>query len=105
MKSTQAYHDSKFLPEVWGLYAGGVAVLVLRSFVRLRTVGIRKFKGDDYLIIFVLFCYTGDAVASSLTYQYGTNVDYTQQQLAAFNHEEISNIIFGSKMELFAWYT
>ncbi|KAK5127580.1 hypothetical protein LTR85_006920 [Meristemomyces frigidus] len=105
MKSTQAYHNPEFLREVWGLYGVGVAVLVLRSLVRLRTVGLRKFQGDDYIIIFVLFCYTADAVASTLAYQYGTNVDYTPQQLAAFDHEQISNIVFGSKMELFAWYT
>ncbi|KAK4549756.1 hypothetical protein LTR36_005057 [Oleoguttula mirabilis] len=105
MKSTQAYHDPQYFGEVWGLYAVGIIVLLARICVRLRTVGVRKFQGDDYLILFVIFCYTADAVLCTLTYQYGTNVDYTAAQLAQFNDAEIQNIIFGSKMELLAWYS
>jgi hypothetical protein len=62
MGSTQAYHEPEFLREVWGLYGLGVLILFLRFATRLRTVGVRQSKGDDYMAIVVLFCYTADAV-------------------------------------------
>ncbi|KXL43633.1 hypothetical protein M433DRAFT_43595, partial [Acidomyces richmondensis BFW] len=98
-------HDPEFLKEVWGLFGVGCLVLVLRFIVRLRTVGIRKFEGDDYLVILVLLCYTADAVTVTLTYLNGSNVDYTPEALKKLDPQENEQVIFGSKMQLFAWYT
>lgn len=53
MGSTQVYHDPKFLREVWGLFGVGLCIILFRIIVRLRTIGIRQFQGDDYLTIFV----------------------------------------------------
>ena len=103
MTSTQAYHDTEFLKEVWGLYAVGVTVLLLRSAIRLRTVGLRGFQGDDYVSILVLLCYTADAVTVDLTFRYGSNVDYTPAKLAQFDRQQMHQVIFGSRMQLFAW--
>ncbi|KAK3678406.1 hypothetical protein LTR78_001703 [Recurvomyces mirabilis] len=105
MTSTQAYHDTEFLKEVWGLYAVGVTVLLLRSAIRVRTVGLRGFQGDDYVSILVLLCYTADAVTVDLTFHYGSNVDYSPAKLVGFNQQQIDQIIFGSRCQLAAWYT
>lgn len=39
-------------------YALGVLILILRHIVRLRTVGLQGYQGDDYLSILVCFFIT-----------------------------------------------
>ncbi|KAF2163906.1 hypothetical protein M409DRAFT_25683 [Zasmidium cellare ATCC 36951] len=107
MGSTQVYHDASYLEEVWALFGVGVVILIVRFLVRLRTVGLRQFQGDDYMSFVVLGCYTADAVTVTLVYLEGSNVDYIGQEerLATFNKAQISDVVHGSKMELVAWYT
>lgn len=119
-----AYHDPKFLQEVWGLFAGGqsikiihcgypvltlsipgAAVLVTRLAVRARTVGIRQFCGDDYISLVVLLCYIGDAVTVDLTYRFGTNVDFSQAEFIDMSTSDLQEIMTGSKLQLLAWYS
>jgi hypothetical protein len=80
-------------------------VLLTRLAVRARTVGIRQFCGDDYISLIVLLCYIGDAVTVDLTYRFGTNVDFTQDQLLGMTEAERQQVITGSKLELLAWYS
>lgn len=87
------------------MFGVGATVLIVRFLVRLRTVGIRNFQGDDYLAIVVLICYLGDALIVSFTYWLGTNSDFTPDQLATFDDEQIRRITIGSRLELTAWYT
>ena len=101
--STQAYHDPSFLKEVWGLFGVGVAIMAVRFIVRTRAVGVRGFEGDDWVAIAVLLCYTCDAVTVELCYKWGTNVDFTPEQLEAFNNKDQHKIELGSKMQLLAW--
>lgn len=53
----------------------------------------------------VLLCYIGDAVTVDLTYRFGTNVDFTQDQLMSMTDAERQQVITGSKLELLAWYS
>ncbi|KAH9818180.1 hypothetical protein Tdes44962_MAKER05374 [Teratosphaeria destructans] len=103
--STQPYHNPEFLREVWILYAIGLLVLGLRFAVRIRSVGFKGWQGDDYMAIVVIFCYTADAVTVTETYFKGSNVDFAATRIAVFSHGEQQHIIFGSKMQLIAWYT
>ncbi|KXT07693.1 hypothetical protein AC578_10247 [Pseudocercospora eumusae] len=105
MGSTQVYHDPSFLREVWVLFGIGVGIVLARFAVRLRTVGWRNFAGDDYLSIAVLACYTADAIAVTITYLEGSNVDYTAAQIGRLTDDQVGRVVYGSKMELFAWYT
>ncbi|KAK1995755.1 hypothetical protein LX36DRAFT_150633 [Colletotrichum falcatum] len=54
--------DDTYLPEIWTWYAIGVLVIVLRYAVRIRTVGIDGFRGDDYLALLRRKRLTGWAV-------------------------------------------
>lgn len=83
----------------------GSAVLLTRLAVRVRTVGIRQFSGDDYISMLVFLCYIGDAVSVDMTYHLGTNVDFTQERLLGMSESERQNVITGSKLELLAWYS
>jgi len=77
--------------------------LILRTAVRLRTVGIRNFKGDDYTTLAVFICYVGDAVSVTFAYHLGTNLDFTQEQLTKMTPAQIHTIGIGSRVETLAW--
>ncbi|KAF5858998.1 hypothetical protein ETB97_003489 [Aspergillus alliaceus] len=42
------YSDKSFLPEQWAEFGFGVLIIFVRMGVRIRTVGLRGFQGDDY---------------------------------------------------------
>ena len=42
-----------FLLEDWLEYGFGVCIIFLRYCIRIRTVGLRGFQGDDYMTILV----------------------------------------------------
>jgi hypothetical protein len=42
--------------ELWTLYSFGVAVTLLRTYARVRAVGFRNLKADDYLIWVAVVC-------------------------------------------------
>ena len=121
-------NEPSFLHEVWGLFAvgqssivpgrepcddqslltlpyPGASILLLRLAVRIRTVGIRNFDGDDYISLIVLLCYIGDAVTVDLTYQLGSNVDFTKSELEAMSPSDLNEVVIGSRLQLLAWYS
>lgn len=52
----------QFIEEAWSLYGIGLCVLFLRFAIRLRTVGIRGFRGDDAFAFLLIIFFTLDAV-------------------------------------------
>ncbi|KAM3420108.1 hypothetical protein BST61_g3410 [Cercospora zeina] len=70
MGSTQVYHDQPYLIEVWVLFGVGVLVFLARFIVRIRTVGLRQFAGDDYMAMLVLACYTADAATVTIACEF-----------------------------------
>ena len=103
MLSTQKYHDDTYLAESWILYGIGVFVILLRWLVRIRTVGISNFQGDDYLTFVVLACYTSDAVAVKHIQHHGSNVDWTKEEMMAMTDQERGWIAYGSKLQFLCW--
>ncbi|KXS97376.1 hypothetical protein AC578_9605 [Pseudocercospora eumusae] len=103
--STQAYHDVSFVEEVWTWFAIGTVAISARSIVRLRTVHWSKLQGDDYLALAVWLCFLCDSVTITLIYYYGSNVDFTSEEISKMSQCQIDRIRLGSKMQLLAWYT
>jgi hypothetical protein len=52
----------QFLEEAWSLYGIGITVLFLRFAIRLRTVGIWGFRGDDAFAFLLIAFFTLGAV-------------------------------------------
>lgn len=105
MLSTQRYHDPTYLHESWILYGVGVFIIVVRFLIRIRTVGIKNFQGDDYLSLVVLACYTSDAVAVKEIQFHGSNVDWSKDEMLAMTDQERRWITHGSKLQFLCWYT
>ncbi|KAH8900496.1 hypothetical protein GQ53DRAFT_619057, partial [Thozetella sp. PMI_491] len=95
-----------FLPEVWAFLGVGYSVLFLRFAVRIKTVGIRGFQGDDLLVAMVALLYGFDAGSVYIIYYSGTNVEVGARPAnRTLSSDEIAQFEYGSKMELAAWYS
>jgi len=100
----QAYHDPVFLREIWALFTIGMLVFFIRSMVRLRTVGFRGLQGDDAFALVAAIVYTACTVATYFVYHLGSNLDFSEEEMANMTVSEQESLVLGSKMELVAWY-
>ncbi|KAF3764232.1 hypothetical protein M406DRAFT_232985, partial [Cryphonectria parasitica EP155] len=83
----------------------GVLVISLRYVVRIRTVGIRNFAGDDYLMLLVLALWTIDAVIVEITYYTGGSIDVTPEVLPYLSERDIAILMYGTKWEYASFFT
>ncbi|KAF6815465.1 hypothetical protein CMUS01_12440 [Colletotrichum musicola] len=97
--------DETFLREIWTWFAVGSVVIILRFAVRIRMVGPKGLKGDDYVMVLGLITSTMCFVLVDLVYRLGTNVDLTADQIALLNDEEVARLVEGSKFQQVAWYS
>ncbi|KAF6811423.1 hypothetical protein CSOJ01_05715 [Colletotrichum sojae] len=97
--------DETFLREIWTWFAVGSVVILLRFAVRIRMVGPKGLKGDDYVMVLGLITSTMCFVLVDLVYRLGTNVDLTADQIALLNDQEVARLVEGSKFQQVAWYS
>lgn len=50
ISSAMAAAVSQMEIEVWTLYSVGVCVTILRTYARLKSVGLRNLRADDFLV-------------------------------------------------------
>lgn len=46
----------KFNTQLWTFYAFGVVVTILRTYSRIKAVGLKEFRPDDYIIWVSIVC-------------------------------------------------
>ncbi|KAH7322568.1 hypothetical protein B0I35DRAFT_426045 [Stachybotrys elegans] len=97
--------DPTHLPEVWSWYGIGVFFILARFAVRLRTVGVSGFHGDDYLNIPFLILYTINLWVVQVTYRTGGNINVTPEMVPSLSDQEVATLEYGSKLEFMSWYT
>ncbi|CRG86688.1 hypothetical protein PISL3812_03698 [Talaromyces islandicus] len=96
--------------ELWTLYAIGVAVTILRTFARVRSVGLGNLRLDDCLVWVAIIFYTAQ---TALAYNVGNvahglaNNSMTTVQRAALSPEspEYNARVIGSKIQVAGWTT
>ncbi|OLN86443.1 hypothetical protein CCHL11_06373 [Colletotrichum chlorophyti] len=97
--------DDTYLPEVWAWYGIGVFFILLRYAVRIRTVGARGFRGDDFLALPYLVLYTINVYVVQVTYYTGANIDITADIVPKLSDHDVEILELGSKLEFISWYT
>ncbi|KAK1561743.1 uncharacterized protein LY79DRAFT_173697 [Colletotrichum navitas] len=97
--------DDTYLPEVWAWYAMGAFVILLRYVVRIRTVRISGFRGDDYLALLYLALYTINLYVVQVTYYTGANIDIPAAAVPSLSDHDVAVLELGSKLEFLSWYT
>ncbi len=45
-----------FNTELWTLYAFGVLMTVFRTYARVKAVGVRELRADDYIVWVAIVC-------------------------------------------------
>ncbi|KAJ5414764.1 hypothetical protein N7509_001391 [Penicillium cosmopolitanum] len=96
--------------ELWTLYGIGVAFTILRTYSRIRAVGLRNLRLDDYLIWIGIIFYTAQ---TALAYNVGAvanglaNNSMTDAQRTALSpsSSEYSARVTGSKIQIAGWST
>ncbi|CAH0054412.1 unnamed protein product [Clonostachys solani] len=94
--------------EIWTLYAVGVMSTILRTYARIRAVGVRNLRADDYLMWLAILFYT---VQSSLGYSIGhaanglANNSMTDAERMALSSSdpEFQLRVLGSKIQVAGW--
>ncbi|KAK6216189.1 TAT-binding protein-like protein 7, AAA ATPase [Pestalotiopsis sp. IQ-011] len=106
LNATGLERSDSFLIEVWVLYGIGMLVFAARFAVRLKTVGIRGFQGDDLFAVLLILFYTGDAVLVDIVYWTGSNVEAARfQRHQTLTDAEIQQYTVGSAGQWAAWFT
>lgn len=94
--------------ELWTLYAVAVSVTALRTYARVKAVGVREFHPDDWLIWLAVLIYTAQC---TLGYHIGIaahgldNSGMTPAQRSALSpgDPEHSLRVIGSKIQVAGW--
>ncbi|OGM43861.1 hypothetical protein ABOM_007615 [Aspergillus bombycis] len=105
------YNDKSFLPEQWTEFGLGVVIVFVRMGVRIRTVGVRGFQGDDYFaFLYISHVRTslprlGAVDANVQEDVLGTNLEIPHGLHDSLTPTQYSSVVAGSKAELAAWYS
>ncbi|KAJ5091129.1 hypothetical protein NUU61_005999 [Penicillium alfredii] len=105
-----AHQAYKSTVELWTLYSIGVAVTMLRTYARVRAVGWKHLRWDDYLIWVGIIFYTAQ---TALAHTVGSvahglaNSSMTAAQRAALSldNPEYQARVLGSKIQIAGWTT
>ncbi|CEI63268.1 hypothetical protein FVEN_g194 [Fusarium venenatum] len=97
-----------FVAEAFTLLAIGILIILLRTYARVRQVGLRNLEVDDYLMLLVIVPYT---IETALAHTVGakfrglTNSGMTDEEREALspNSEEYELRVGGSKIQLCGW--
>ncbi|KAJ6789417.1 hypothetical protein PWT90_03647 [Aphanocladium album] len=76
-----AFH--KFTVELWTLYVVGLSSTILRTYARIRAVGLRGLRADDYFVWVGVVCSIAHAVEDCIAN--GEQVFYTAQTSLGYN--------------------
>ncbi|KAI1179288.1 hypothetical protein F4777DRAFT_575318 [Nemania sp. FL0916] len=97
-----------FTIQLWTLYAIGVLVTILRTYARIKAVGIRELTADDIFIWVAALLYTGQTVlgysVGSVAHGLANNGMTDAQRLALTpDNPEFHMRVVGSKIQLAGW--
>lgn len=87
---TMARDITSFASEAFTLLSVGIMVIILRTYARIRQVGIRNFEADDYLMLLAIIPYsieTALAYTVSAKYHGLTNSAMTDEERASLSSD------------------
>jgi hypothetical protein len=98
--STQKYHEPSFLWEVWTWHTLATLVFCARWSVRLRTVGWRGLRGDDYFSVLAITCCSCNLAAMTVGYKFGSVLDFSDEEFAEKTACQLDRIRIGTKFQV-----
>ncbi|KAI1128160.1 hypothetical protein F5Y10DRAFT_181630 [Nemania abortiva] len=97
-----------FTIQLWTLYAVGVSVTILRTYARVKAVGISGLRGDDILIWIGIIFYTAQTVlgysVGNVAHGFANNGLTDAERIALSpNDPEYHLRVVGSQIQLAGW--
>ncbi|KFY48342.1 hypothetical protein V495_01415 [Pseudogymnoascus sp. VKM F-4514 (FW-929)] len=97
-----------FNTELWTLYAFAVLITVLRTYARVKAVGLGDLRADDFLIWIAILLYTTQSTLAYFAVNHGeglANNGMSDSERAALSvdSEEYHLRVFGSKIQVIGW--
>lgn len=89
--------------ELWGEYAVGAFVILLRFFARSKVVGLRNFAIEDLFMFIALLSYTAITVIIHLITIYGSTIGQTSESVYLLTDEQIADYSLGQKLTFADW--
>ncbi|KAI1339081.1 hypothetical protein F5Y15DRAFT_93416 [Xylariaceae sp. FL0016] len=96
--------DDSYVPECFAWYVIGTVVIILRYVTRIRTVGFRGFRGDDYLAVVYLALYSACIAIVYVTYHTGAVVDVPPDAVDQLTDDDIEILTLGTKLEWVSFF-
>ncbi|RDW82849.1 hypothetical protein BP6252_03961 [Coleophoma cylindrospora] len=92
-----------FQLETWTELGVAILIVILRIGIRYKTVGIPKFRIDDYLIVPTLLFFVITSVLGVLVYDYGSISGLSADQILNLTPAERPKIELGGKLNVVSW--
>ncbi|KAH8790330.1 hypothetical protein F5882DRAFT_401308 [Hyaloscypha sp. PMI_1271] len=99
-----------FNTELWTFYAFGVLITIVRAYARVKAVGIRDLRADDFIVWLAILLYTAQSTLAYFAVNHGqglANNAMTDAERAALSPDstEYGLRVFGSKIQVVGWTT
>ncbi|PMD63159.1 uncharacterized protein K444DRAFT_610027 [Hyaloscypha bicolor E] len=99
-----------FNTELWTFYAFGVLITIVRTYARVKAVGIRDLRADDFIVWLAILLYTAQSTLAYFAVNHGqglANNAMTDAERAALSPDstEYRLRVFGSKIQVVGWTT
>ncbi|KUJ24546.1 uncharacterized protein LY89DRAFT_634695 [Mollisia scopiformis] len=99
-----------FNTELWTLYSFGVLITVFRTFARVKMVGLKGLRADDFMVWVAILIYTAQSTLAYTAVNHGqglANNGMTDAERAELSPDstEYHLRVFGSKIQIVGWTT
>lgn len=89
--------------ELWGEYAAGAFMIILRFFARWKVIGIENFGLEDVFMGVALVTYSAITALIHLITQYGSTIGQTPESVYLLTDEQVASFVIGQKLTFADW--
>ncbi|KAJ4193198.1 hypothetical protein NW755_003185 [Fusarium falciforme] len=89
--------------ELWGEYAAGAFMIILRFFARWKVIGIENFGLEDAFMGVALVTYSAITALIHLITQYGSTIGQTPESVYLLTDEQVASFVIGQKLTFADW--
>ncbi|KAL2670664.1 hypothetical protein Neosp_014453 [[Neocosmospora] mangrovei] len=89
--------------ELWGEYAAGAFMIILRFFARWKVIGVENFGIEDAFMGVALVTYSVITALIHLITQYGSTIGQTPESVYLLTDEQVASFVIGQKLTFADW--
>lgn len=90
--------------ELWGEYAVGAFMILLRFYSRWHVVGFENFGLEDIFMFIALLSYSAITALIHLITNHGSTIGQTSESVYLLTDEQVASFIIGQKLTFADWF-